>query len=249
MRTPPPTRSVSTIVAIGGGEIADAETEAIDEAVLSATGTDDPTVLFVPTASGDAAEYCETFADYYGDRLGCTVDTLRLVDGSPSTGTIEAKIGAADAVYVGGGDTGFMLDTWRTRGVVEPLRRAWADGTVLAGLSAGALCWASGGLSDAVALDDVPYGPVTGTGFLDGIHLTVHADPERRGAFADYLVECGAAGVALEDHAALEVTDGEWRLRTSSPNAFAYRIATTGDTYEVAPLPDDGTYRPLDALR
>jgi dipeptidase E len=240
---------VSTIVAIGGGEIADAETEAIDEAILAATGTDDPTVLFVPTASGDAEEYCETFADYYGEQLGATVDTLRLVTGSPSAETVAAKIANADAVYVGGGDTGFMLDTWRTRGVVESLRRAWRDDTVLAGLSAGALCWASGGLSDAVALEDVTYGPVTGTGFLDGLHLTVHADPERRTAFADYLVERGVPGVALEDEAALEVTDGEWRLRTSSPNAFAYLLSPTGDTYEVEPLPDDGSYRPLDTLR
>lgn len=249
LQTPPATETVSTIVAIGGGEIADAETEAIDEAILAATGTDDPTVLFVPTASGDADEYCEKFADYYGDHLGCSVDTLQLATESPSTDTIEAKIAAADAVYVGGGDTGFMLDTWRTRNVVEPLRRAWADGTVLAGLSAGALCWASGGLSDAVALEDVTYGPVTGTGFLDGLHLTVHADPDRRGTFAEYLVERDVPGVALEDQAAVEVTDGEWRLRTSSPNAFGYLISPTDDSYEVEQLPDDGTYRPLDGLR
>lgn len=239
---------MSSIIAIGGGEIADAETKAIDERVVGAVDASSPTALFVPTASGDAEGYCETFREYYGETLGCDVTILRLVDTDHSSAAIESRFTDADIIYVGGGDTGFMLDVWRTRGIVDPLRQAWEQGTLLTGLSAGALCWAAGGLSDAIALDDIEYGPVCGLGFLDGLHVTAHATPERRAAFGEYLVRRGVSGIALENNAALEVTDSEWRLLTSSSNAFAYRLTPDEGSYTVEPLPRDGTFRSLSEL-
>jgi dipeptidase E len=240
---------MSSIVAIGGGEIADAETKAIDEQVVAAVDVSTPTALFIPTASGDAEGYCETFREYYSETLGCDVAVLRLVDADLSLAAIESRFIDADIIYVGGGDTGFMLDVWRTREIVSLLRRAWKQGTLLTGLSAGALCWAAGGLSDAIVLDDIEYGPIGGLGFLDWLHLTVHATPERRAAFGTYLMRRGVSGIALENNAALEVTDGRWRLLTSSPNAFAYRLMPENGSYTVEPLPRDGTFRPLSELR
>lgn len=235
---------MSTLFAIGGGEIADGETRAIDEAILAATDAEDPRVLFVPTASGDAEGYVENFEAYYGDELGAEVEVARVADASEDD--VAGKLDRADAVYVGGGDTGYMLDTWRTRGIDDLLREAWAAGTVVSGLSAGALCWFEGGLSDAIAIEDVEYGPVDGLGFVPEVHATVHATPGRRESFREYLGVRDAAGVALEDCAAVEVTDGEWRIHTSSDNAFAFRVGPDG---AVEPLPDDGEYRPLSELR
>lgn len=232
-----------TLFALGGGEIAEAETRPIDEAVIDATGVDDPQVLFLPTASGDADEYVENFRAYYGDELGCSTSVARVAGASEAP--VEERIEAADAVYVGGGDTGYMLDTWRTRGIDDLLRSAWEDGTVMAGLSAGALCWFAGGLSDAVALEEVAYGPVDGLGFVGDLHATVHADPDRREQFRQYLAVRDAPGIALEDLAAIEVRDGEWRVHTASPNAFAFHVRADA----VVPLPTDGSYRPLAALR
>lgn len=142
-----------------------------------------------------------------------------------------------------------MLDVWRTREIVGLLRQAWKQGTLLTGLSAGALCWAAGGLSDTIALDDIDYGPVSGLGFLDWLHLTVHATPDRRAAFGEYLVRRSVSGIALENNAALEVADNQWRLLTSSPNAFAYQLTPKNGSYTVEPLPRDGTFRPLSELR
>lgn len=238
---------MASIFAIGGGDMPEGETEPIDREILAATDADSPTVLFVPTASGDDSEYCEGFLDHYGRRLGCETDVLTLLDADNATAA--AKIDAADAVYVGGGDTGFMLDTWRTRGIDAHLREAWEGGTVLSGLSAGALCWAGGGLSDAIALDGIEFGPVDGLGLFAEPHLTVHATPHRRAAFAEYLATRGVAGVALEDNAAIEISDGEWRVHTSSPNAFAFHLQPGDDGVAVDALPADGTYRSLDELR
>lgn len=233
-----------TLFAIGGGEIAESETRAIDEAILAATGAEDPRVLFVPTASGDADEYVAKFETYYGEVLDCEVEVARVAGASEDA--IGEKVDRADAVYVGGGDTGYMLDTWRTRGIDDLLRDAWAEGTVMSGLSAGALCWFDAGLSDAIAIEEVDYGPVDGLGFVPDLHATVHATPDRRESFREYLAVRDAAGIALEDNAAVEVADDEWRIHTSSENAFAFRVGADGS---VEPLPVDGEYRPLENLR
>lgn len=113
---------MSSIVAIGGGEIADGETRAIDDQIVASSDESAPTALFIPTASGDG--YCEAFREYYGEMLGCDTDVLRLVDTDLSMAEIESQIGDADLIYVGGGDTRFMLDVWRPSGIVDLLRQA-----------------------------------------------------------------------------------------------------------------------------
>jgi dipeptidase E len=240
---------MSSIIAIGGGEIADAETGPIDDQIVTSVDAATPTALFIPTASGDAEGYCEAFREYYGETFGCDIAVLRLVDTDLSRAEIESQISDADLIYVGGGDTRFMLDVWRTRGIEALLRQAWKQGTLLTGLSAGALCWAAGGLGDAIALDTIDYGPVSGLGFLDWLHLIVHATPDRRATFGEYLVRRGISGIALENNAALEVTDTEWRILTSSPNAFAYQLMPENGSYTVEQLPRDGTFRSLSHLR
>lgn len=240
---------MSSIVAIGGGEIADAETDVIDEQIVDSVDASTPTALFIPTASGDAEGYYETFREYYGETLGCDITVLQLVDADPSQAEMESQFAAADIIYVGGGDTKFMIDTWQRHEIVGLLRQAWKQGTLLTGLSAGALCWAVSGLSDATASDETDYDSVDGLGFLDWLHLTVHATPDRRAAFGKYLVRRGVSGIALENNAALEVTDDQWRLLTSSSNAFAYQLMPDGEEYTVEPLPRDETFRPLSELR
>lgn len=239
---------MTTCFALGGGEIAERETEPIDRAVIDATGVADPHVLFLPTASADADEYIETFEAYYGDALGCSTDCLAVARGGPDEETIRGKLDAADAVYVGGGDTGYMLDTWRTRGIDRWLRDAWRDGTVMAGLSAGALCWFAGGVGDAVALDGVSYGPVDGLGFVSGLHATVHATQERRAALLNYLAVRNGVGIALENNAAFEVRDDEWRVHTSSPNAVAFHLHAAGEDRSVVSLPVEESYRSMAEL-
>lgn len=238
-----------TIFAIGGGEIAQGETRAIDREIVKAIDSDDPQVLFLPTASGDADGYVEKFESYYGDRLGCDVDVLRLVGETQINAESAQKIGAADAIYVGGGDTGYMLEIWRTRGIDDLLREAWRDGTVMAGLSAGAICWFAGGLGDAVAAQNITYGPVKGLNFIHRLHVTPHATPERREAFARYLSVRGARGIALEDRSAVEITEDRWRIHTSTADAMAYHVPPVGDTEAVDVLPSDGEYRFLSELR
>ena len=67
-----------------------------------------------------------------------------------------------------------MLAIWREHGIDEAMRTAWERGIVLAGLSAGAMCWFEGGVSMSGGQPEV----VHGIGLLPG--LAVGA-PRRRG--------------------------------------------------------------------
>lgn len=238
-----------TIFGIGGGEITRGETRPIDREILSSTGADDPQVLFVPTASGDADHDIDAVEAYFGDTLGCAVDVLGLVGTAQITADSAEKIGAADVIYVGGGDAGYMLEIWRTRGIDDLFREAWRNGTVLSGLGAGAICWFAGGLDDGVAVQHIDYGPIRGLEFVPRLHLTTHATPERREAFQRYLSVRGATGIALEDGTAIEITGDGWRLHKSRAAANAYLVPPAGRAGECEALPTDDEYRPMSVLK
>lgn len=235
------------IIAIGGGEIADAETESIDRhAIETAAGTT-PHALFVPTASGDAEAYVEKFEPYY-EGLGCEVSTLQLTDPQTTVADARTAIDAADIIYVGGGDTGYLVDTIRSFGLRDDLIDHHRDGGVLTGLSAGALCWFEYTLSDAIALEDVSHGPTAGLGLVTGLHATVHADFRRREAFRRYLERRNEPGVALGDCAALEIIDGQYRVHTSSPNGFVYHVDPRAEN-PVWVLSEGDEFSPVSELR
>ena len=50
-------------------------------------------------------------------------------------------------IYVGGGSLVNLLALWRAHGVDAILREAWQAGIVLAGLSAGSMCWFEHGIT------------------------------------------------------------------------------------------------------
>src|SRR6516225_4522628 len=105
------------IVAIGGGEIRRKGTEDIDREIIRLSNRPHPNVLFIPTASSDSDNYWRSFAEYFGDFLKCKTDVLRLIDTPPSAQQIERKIFSADIIYVGGGNTLYMMRVWRRLGV------------------------------------------------------------------------------------------------------------------------------------
>lgn len=109
------------IVAIGGGEIGregyDIETLEIDREIIKLTNKKIPTLLFVPTASEDSEGYCETIYNYYGKKLKCNIEYLKLIKDKLSFAEIKRKINSADIIYVGGGNTLKMMTIWRNLGV------------------------------------------------------------------------------------------------------------------------------------
>ncbi|MYB01665.1 hypothetical protein F4X90_18615, partial [Candidatus Poribacteria bacterium] len=97
------------IIAIGGGEIREMETAAIDKRIVELTGKTRPKALFIPTASSDAPGYIDTFEKVYGEHFGCQTRTLELIQNPPAFEEMSALVLDSDLVYVGGGNTYKMM--------------------------------------------------------------------------------------------------------------------------------------------
>lgn len=239
------------IVAIGGGEMRAQDTLAIDQRIIALTGKQQPRALFIPTASSDSVDYAEGFRAIYGDLLGCAVDTLCLLRDKPSQGRIAEQIQAADLIYVGGGNTLMMMRLWRRLGVDQLLREAYRRGTVLSGLSAGALCWFAYGHSDSRRFynpEDWDYIRVRCLGWLN-LTACPHLDGEKRlENFTRLMQKHGGMGLGIDDCAALEVIDDQCRVIASREGARAYRVFRQNGQMNIQPIEPDTQYQPLTKL-
>jgi peptidase E len=215
------------ILAMGGGGFTMGEVSpALDRHVLALTGKPLPKICFLPTASGDASEQLIRFHERF-DSWPCQPSSLSLFHLAAERIDPVSHLLAQDAIYVGGGSMRNMLAIWREHGIDVAMRRAWNAGVLLAGLSAGAMCWFQAGVSSSGGRPGI----VSGLGLLPG-SLSVHRDgePERMPVF------CGAVargslppGYAADDGAAL-VYRGT-RLAecvASRPGAGVVRVAPDG---------------------
>jgi peptidase E len=222
------------IIAIGGGGFtAQAENLALDRYILAQTAVMEPAVAFLPTAGGDADPSIVRFYSAYL-RLACRPSHLAFFR---RTLDLRSYVLAQQVIYVGGGNTKSMLAVWREWGLPELLREAWQAGIVLAGVSAGAICWFAQGVTDSWA--DQLRG-LNCLGFLPG-SCCPHYDgeAERRPAY-HRLLSSGeiASGVAIDDGAAVHFINGTvHRVVAWRQGATAYRVQATNGTVHEEPLP------------
>lgn len=196
---------------------------ALDDFVLSLSGAAEPRVLFLPTASGDPTGQINAFRARFGGRADCDAAHLSLFNLHGSTRTLEEVVREQDVIYAGGGSMRNLLAIWRAHGLDELLVQAWERGTVLAGISAGAMCWFEAGVTKSSG----PPEPIAGLGVLPG-SLSVHADgePERLPVWLE-AVRSGAlpGGWATDDGCALLFRGRQFERAVSSrPGASALRV-------------------------
>jgi dipeptidase E len=133
-----------------------------------------------------------------------------------------------DVVLVTGGNTANALAIWRTHGFDEILREAWQQGVLLAGWSAGMICWFEHGVTDSFGPE---LTPMECLGFLPG-SACPHYDGEeqRRPVYTRLVAEGLPAGVAADDDVALHYVGTELReVVTSREGAAAYRLEPSGE--------------------
>ena len=174
--------------------------DALDRFVLELTSKEVPRVCFLPTASGDPRDQVTRFYERFGD-WPCEPSILSLFRLGRDRIDPIAHLLDQDAIYVGGGSLRNMLAIWREHGIDDAMRTAWERGIVLAGLSAGAMCWFEGGVSMSGGAPEV----VHGIGLLSG-SLSVHLDgeSERLPVFEHAIATGGLpAGFAADDGAAV----------------------------------------------
>jgi dipeptidase E len=224
------------ILALGGGGFTAAEPSgALDALVLRLTGRPVPRICFLPTASGDQREqvirFQERFAAWPCERSVLSLFHLAEAHLDPHTHLL-----AQDAIYVGGGSMRNLQAIWREHGIDETMRKAWEAGIVLAGVSAGAMCWFEGGVSRSGGRPE----PVPGVGLLPG-SLTVHcdSDPARLPVYLR-AVATGALppGYAADDSAALLFAGTELLTCVASqPGAGVRQVSRVGGGAVQTPVP------------
>ena len=215
------------IVAIGGGSMDELETLAIDKEIVRLSEKSRPKALLIPTASYDRVERWEIFRKVYGDKLGCDTDVLHLLGVNPTRQELEEKILSSDLIYVSGGNTLKLMRRWRRLGVDTILERAYQQGIVLSGLSAGAICWFKYGHSDSMSFYNAErwsYVRVKGMGLIDALGVTHYHAEGREDDYQQMLAKHPEAGIAIDNNCALEVIDDSYRLITSQPGAKAYSV-------------------------
>jgi peptidase E len=217
------------IVAMGGGGFSmEPDNPLLDDFVLSLARRKRPRLCFIPTASGDSAAYIAKFYRAFATRCDATdlslFDPPALPRHPPRTADLASFVAKQDIFYVGGGNTAHLLAMWRTHGLDKLLRKAWRDGAVLAGISAGMLCWFEDGLTDSFgglhALHD-------GLGLIRGSACPHYdGEPRRRAAYRQILARGAPAGYAAEDGVALHFVGRRLKEAVSSrPDAAAFRVA------------------------
>jgi dipeptidase E len=209
------------MVLIGGGRFS--ETVPFLREIVSLCDRSDPLVLLIPTAGYDSQQTISIWADLF-DGLGAEVESLLLLKDPPSPRQIEETIGKCNAVYVPGGDTRHMMKVWRKLGVDKALRRAFRDGTVLSGRSAGAGCWfrrcLSADASGNTRTKVIEYRRVSGIGLVDATLCTHYSN--RREAFEYCLRQTGGVGLGLDDGVAVSILGREARVISLNAECGAY---------------------------
>ncbi len=197
------------ILAIGGGELKNRETLKIDEYIAAeakkAAGERRACGLFLPTASHDCMPYYNTFHKVYTGIYGLKTDVALTVNREWDMEKMRGKFEKADFLYIGGGNTVFMLEHWKQSGLLPLIGEAYDRGVLIAGLSAGAICWFDEMYSDSVVEGE--YAMYKGLGWLKG---TVCPHYNERAAEFDPIVRKNKLRAwGLENDAAVEFVDGE----------------------------------------
>ncbi len=217
------------LIAIGGGGfLMEPANPLLDLYCLQSTGKGKPKVCFIPTASGDSEEFLSRFYTAFA-RYPCERSHLAFFRrhrmGAIPLDAIEPHLLSQDLIYVGGGNTRSMLAVWREWQLDKILKKAWESGILLAGMSAGAICWFEAGGTDSNGGDLMSSLP--GLGLIQG-SCTPHYDGEanRRSEFWR-LIEHGVlpAGIGIDDGAAIRFAGSQLvEVVASRAGAMAYRV-------------------------
>ena len=202
------------IIAIGGGELRERTTLEIDEYIAKLAkeraGERRANALFIPTASHDFMPYYNTFHKVYTGGFDIKTDVVLTVFKEPDLERLKAKFDKADVIYVGGGDTVFMMREWEKSGLLTLIKEAYERGVILAGLSAGAICWFTDIYTDSALVNgetDEKYAMFKGLGWKTGV-ISPHYNT-RMLDFDKIVCYNYESAFGIEDNSAIVIEDGE----------------------------------------
>ena len=205
------------IIAIGGGGFTHHSDESLDQFVLDQSKKINNKIGFLATASKDDKEKISSFYKRFGNiesELSHFNLTLN-VDG------FSEWILEKDIIYIGGGNTVFMLEIWRKYKLEQIFKNAYEKGIILSGVSAGAVCWFDWILSDSVGPG---FNPLRGINLISGSCTPHSSNIKRINQFETDIKDSKLPdGIAIDDGVAVVFIDGKpTEVYSSRKNHKAY---------------------------
>ncbi|AEE48442.1 peptidase E [Haliscomenobacter hydrossis] len=175
--------------------------------VIGLTKKPNPKILFIPTGAADNANYINNWYSNCAELPLIPYVLRTFINSSPTQKTFEEQILECDAIIVGGGNTLNMLAIWKAQGIDTVLRKAYERGIILAGGSAGSLCWFMGGSTDSRP-KELTF--VEGLSFLNYSHSPhYHKEAARRPLYHNAILTGKLkSGYACDDKAGLLFING-----------------------------------------
>jgi peptidase E len=192
--------------------------------IAGLTGKDVPRICFLPTASADGEQGIIRFYEM------CTPLDVKpfvqkmFISSYNQKESFEEVLLSMDAIVVGGGNTLNMMAIWKAQGIDMILQKAWDKGIVLAGGSAGSLCWFEEGTTDSRPKE---LSKVTCLGFIKTSHCPHYdAEPQRRPLYHQYIKSKELkAGYACDNKAAIYFEDNAVKkVLAIDDNSNAYYV-------------------------
>lgn len=210
---------MKSLVCIGGGDIPrykngvllSYETKEIDEEIVRLTNKDRPKFLFVSIASSHPEEYFEGIKNVY-EKLGCIVSHLNI---NKSYEEMKKDILDTDIIYIGGGNTKYLINQLKEKGLDKLFIKAYNTGIVCSGLSAGSYCWFK-----------YNYDLIEGMNVINAVNC-VHYDEKdeiAKNKLYEVVKENNIVGYAIDNQVALEFINDRVNVIKSNPNSNAYKI-------------------------
>ena len=194
------------IIAIGGGGFGrNPNHRKIEKYILELTGKEKPNVVFFPTASAENQAYIIQFYKCF-TKMSCEPSHVTFFQRTPR---LDSIINKADVIYVGGGNTKSMLAVWREWKLDKLLLKAYNNGKILCGVSAGAICWFEQGITDSWASN---LNVMDCLGFLPEMACPHYQEEKDRRPDVHKMLKQGkcGSGWAIDGGAAIHFKNGKY---------------------------------------
>ena len=191
------------IISIGGGGFTHQLDESLDQFVIDQSKKSKNKIGFLATASNDDENKINSFYKRYQN----TQSELSHFNLTSTQDGFSKWILDKDIIYIGGGNTDFMLGIWKKNKLEKIFKDAYEKGIILSGVSAGAVCWFDWILSDSVGPG---FNPLRGINFISGSCTPHSSNIERIDQFElDIKNNKLPQGIAIDDGVAVVFIDGK----------------------------------------
>jgi len=176
--------------------------------IIKLIGKERPRICYLPTASGDSETNIIRFYDLVSDLSVEPHHQKVWISSYNQKQSFEDVLLSMDAIYVGGGNTLNMMAIWKAQGIDVVLKKALEKGIVLAGGSAGSLCWFDNGTTDSRPTE---LSVVEGLGFLHFSHSPHYHSEEYRQPLYHKNIANGIfkEGYAMDDYSGIIFKNGK----------------------------------------